>query len=151
VLGLVGFVGLSLLVGAAGGSVALHGAHGWFAALTPPAGMPPHWLFAPLWIVLYTGVGAAGWMVWRRCGAARPVRLWGWQLAANALWTPAFFGLHNFPLTLACLALLLGLIALTLRAFHRLQPFAAGLLVPFLLWSLYSAYLVIGFWWSNPV
>jgi tryptophan-rich sensory protein len=149
-LALVGFVGLSLLVGAVGGTVVAHSGHVWYASLTAPPGTPPTWLMGPVWAGLYLLMGLAGWLVWRRCGAARPLRLWGWQLAANALWTPAFFGLHSPPLAAAVIALLLVLIAVTIRAFRYVQPVAAWLMLPYMAWTTFATYLTIGFWWLNP-
>jgi translocator protein len=151
VLALVGFVGLCLLVGAVGATFTGHAVRGWYPSLTAPPGTPPYWVFGPVWSVLYVAIGIAGWLVWRRCGAARPLRLWGWQLAANALWTPVFFGLHSPPLALAVMVVLIGLIALTIRAFREVQRGAALLMLPYLAWTLFAAYLNVGFWWLNPV
>ena len=66
-------------------------------------------------------IGVAGWLAWRRAIAPRPLRLWGWQLAANACWTPAFFALHSPPLAFAVCLVLLVLIVLTMRDFLRLR------------------------------
>lgn len=111
--------------------------------------MPPDWLFAPVWSTLYVVMGVAGWLVWRRAGAARPLRLWGWQLAASALWPAAFFGLHNPPLAVAVMLVLLPLIGATAWSFRRLHRPAAWLMLPYLAWTLFAAYLNIGFWWLN--
>ncbi|HET8996645.1 MAG TPA: TspO/MBR family protein [Acetobacteraceae bacterium] len=148
-LALVGFVGLCLLVGAADAAIGSVGIRHWYPSLTPPPGTPPNWVFGPVWSALYVLMGIAGWLVWRRCGASRPLRLWGWQLAANAVWTPFFFGLHNPVLALADMVVLIGLLGATIRGFHRVQPAAAGLLLPYLLWTFYAAYLNAGFWWLN--
>lgn len=150
VLALVGFVGLSLLVGAVDASVVARSAHGWYASLTAPPGTPPNWSFGVVWTCLYLMMGSAGWLVWRRSGGGRPLRIWGWQLAANALWTPAFFGLHSPSLAVAVVLLMLALIALTIAAFRRIQRTAAWLLVPYLAWTAFATYLTIGFWWLNP-
>lgn len=112
--------------------------------------MLPTWLFAPIWTCLYAMIGCAAWLVWRSSISTRPLRLWGWQLAANAFWVPAFFALRSPPLALAVSAVLLVLIALTIRAFVRVQPLAAGLLAPYLAWVCYATYLAAGFWWLNP-
>src|SRR5581483_4731355 len=119
VLALVGFVGLCLLVGGADGAIISGAGRAWYASLDRPPATPPNWVFAPVWTALYVMVGVSGWLAWRRCGAARPLRLWGWQLAANAAWAPAFFGLHNPPLGMAVLVALLVLIGLTMRHFWR--------------------------------
>lgn len=146
----MGFVGLCLLVGAAGGTIIAGTAWGWFLSLTRPPGMPPTWLFAPVWTCLYAMIGCAAWLVWRCSVSTRPLRLWGWQLAANAFWVPAFFALRSPPLALVVSVVLLGLSGLTARSFARLRPLAAWLMVPYLLWISYAAYLTAGFWWLNP-
>ncbi len=149
VLALVGFVGLCLLVGAVGGSLTAPALRLWYPSLVAPPGTPPNWLFAPVWAALYVMIGTAAWLVWRRCGASRQVRLWGWQLAANALWVPAFFGLHSPRLGMAVMAAVLVLTALTIRAFLPVRRVAAWLMLPYAAWSVYAAYLNAGFWFLN--
>jgi translocator protein len=138
-------VGLCLLVGAVDGSMTARPVHTWYARLHAPPGTPPNWFFAPVWIAIYVMIGTAAWLVWRRLGAARPLRLWGWQLAANALWAPAFFGLHSPALALGIMAALLVLIGFTIRAFRRVHRVAAMLLLPYGAWCVYAAYLNAGF------
>jgi tryptophan-rich sensory protein len=147
---LVGFIGLSLLVGAVDGSMTVRAVHSWYAKLHAPPGTPPTLVFAPVWTMLYVMIGTAAWLVWRRLGAGRPLRLWGWQLAANALWAPAFFGVHSPALALAVLVLLLTLICFTIRAFRRVHRLAAALMLPYGAWCLYVAYLNAGFLLLNP-
>jgi tryptophan-rich sensory protein len=148
-LALVGFIGLCLLVGAAGGALTAAAIRTWYLTLTPPPLTPPNWVFGPVWTTLYVMIGGAGWLVWRRRGAGPAMRLWGWQLAANAVWTPAFFGLHSPGLGLAVILVLLGLIGLTIRAFWRVQRLAAALMMPYCAWTVFAAYLNLGFWWLN--
>jgi benzodiazapine receptor len=151
VLALVGFIGLCLLVGLSGGTITISSLHSWYPTLHRPPLTPPNWVFAPVWTVLYMMMGVAGWMVWQRNGASRPLRLWGWQLAANALWVPMFFGLHSPPLGLVVLMLMLCLLGMTIRAFLPVRRVAAWLLVPYFLWDVFAAYLNFGFLVLNPV
>ncbi len=153
---LVGFVGLSLLVWVANGAVTGTSVHGWFHTLARPAGAPPDWVFAPVWTVLYATIGVSAWLVWRRVDAAAhrkraALRVWGWQLLANALWPAAFFGLRDPGLGLAVIAVLLIAIGLTIRGFWPLQRAAALLLLPYMGWVIFATYLNIGFWWLNRV
>jgi tryptophan-rich sensory protein len=148
-LALVGFIGLCLLVGAADAALLRNSTLAWYRSLTPPPGTPPIWIFVPVWITLYVAIGTAAWLIWRRFGAGAPLRLWGWQIAANALWTPAFFGLHEVALALAVNVVLLTLLAATARAFARLLPIAGWLMVPCVAWTAYAAYLNAGLWWLN--
>ncbi len=149
-LALVVFIGLCLLVGIVGGSMTARAIPHWYHTLHAPAGTPPNWVFAPVWTALYVTIGVAAWLVWRRLGATPPLRLWGWQLAANAIWAPAFFGLHSPALAMGVMILLLLLIAATIRAFRRINRIAAFLMVPYAAWCLYAAYLNAGFLILNP-
>ena len=149
-LALVGFIGLCLLVGAAGSTLTADSVRGWYLTLNRPPGVPPSWAFPVVWTTLYVMMGTAAWLAWRQPAHRAALLLWGWQLLANALWTPAFFGLHSPRLGLLVLAVLLALIALTLRAFLRLDRRAGFLMLPYLLWTLYATYLNLGFWWLNP-
>lgn len=152
---LVAFVGLCLLVGAAGGAVTAPAVRGWYLSLMRPPGTPPDWLFAPVWTTLYVLMGVAAWLVWRvtrgdmLVRGQTALRLWGWQLLANAVWSPVFFALHSTGAALAIILAMLILIALTLRAFLRIEPWAGALLVPYLAWVGYATYLNAGFWWLN--
>ena len=144
-LALVGFVGLCLLVGAVGGSMTVRSIHLWYQTLRAPPGTPANWVFAPVWTTLYVTIGISGWRVWKRLGACRALRLWGWQLAANALWAPAFFGLHSPALAMGTMVVLLILVVFTIRAFRRVELTATMLMAPYGVWCLYAAYLNAGF------
>jgi benzodiazapine receptor len=145
----VGFVGLCLLIGAEGGALLQHGARAWYLSLTPPPGTPPGWVFGPVWTALYIMIGTAAWLIWRRVGAGPALRLWGWQIAANALWAPAFFGLRHIGLGFAVCLLLLALTLATMLRFHRISRAAGWLMLPSVLWIAYASYLNLGFWWLN--
>lgn len=123
---------------------------GWYLSLERPPGTPPRWVFGPVWGVLYVLIGVSAWLVWCRVRGSRALRLWGWQLAANAAWSPAFFGLHSPLFGVAVLLVLLPLIGVTIRAFLPVHRPAASLMVPYLLWTLYALYLNVGFAVLNP-
>ncbi len=148
-LALIGFIGLCLLVFGSNAGFMRGGALAWYLSLERPPLVPPDWVFAPVWAVLYVLLGVAAWLVWCRSDRLRPLRLWGWQLLLNGLWTPAFFGLHSPPLALVVMLALLGLLALVARAFRAVDRRAALLLVPYGLWLAVATYLNLGFWWLN--
>lgn len=141
-------------MGASSAAINAGSVSSWYPTLNAPPGNPPNWLFPPVWTTLYVLIGVAAWLVWRRAAdigarAYRALRLWGWQLGIGALWTPAFFGLHSPALGLLVIVPLLAAIALTVRAFVRVERRAALLLVPYLAWVAYATYLNAGFWWLN--
>ena len=128
----------------------------WYLTLLRPPGTPPNAVFGPVWIVLYLAMAVAAWRVWARVDATvapayRALRLWGWQLLLNAFWTPAFFGLHSISAALVIILLLVAAVAVTIRAFARVDRVAAWMMVPYLLWTAYAAYLTAGFWMLNAV
>jgi tryptophan-rich sensory protein len=147
---LVGFVGLCLLVGAADAAATQSSALGWYLSLAKPPGTPPSWVLAPVSTALYVLMGTAAWLIWRRPFHRRALLLWGWQLLFNAAWKPVFFGLHLTGAALAIVAALVMLVGVTTARFARLSPTAGALLLPYLLWTCYAAYLNAGFWWLNP-
>jgi translocator protein len=149
ILALLGFIGLCLLVGAAGGTLTADAVRHWYPSLIAPPMTPPSWVFAPVWSGLYILIGVAAWLVWLRPGHPPALRLWGWQLAANAAWPAVFFGLRCPVAGLPVILTMVVLTVLTIRAFERRSGPAALLMLPYLAWILFATYLNTGFWWLN--
>lgn len=137
-------------MGAASGGLTATGLRTWYLTLTAPPLTPPRWVFGPVWVALYVSIGVAGWLVWRRSVSVRPLRLWGWQLLANALWAPAFFGLHRPDLALVVIAAMLVLTGLTIHAFSRVSRLGAWLMVPYLAWICFAGALTWSIHQLNP-
>jgi tryptophan-rich sensory protein len=152
VIGLFGWLAASYAV-AAVGAVASAQAGAFYGQLARPALSPPGWVFGPVWSVLYTLMGVAAWLVWRERGwrGARAAHLLNVaQLAANALWTWLFFAWRQGALAFAEILVLWLLIAATIMAFRRVRPLAAALLLPYLAWVSFAAYLAFALWRLNP-
>jgi tryptophan-rich sensory protein len=116
----------------------------WYAALRKPDFMPPNWLFAPVWSVLYVLVALAGWRVWRGAPPGRRglLALWILQLALNFLWSPLFFGAHRIGLALIVICGLLVAIAAFIVVARRQGETAAGwLMVPYAGWVAFATVL----------
>jgi translocator protein len=112
----------------------------WYATLPKPALNPPPWLFGPVWGLLYALMGAAAYLVWQRRGGASLGLYWA-QLIVNAVWTPLFFGLQNPILAFVDIVILLVLIVWTFAVFVRLHRVAGILLIPYIVWVAFAAYL----------
>ena len=67
----------------------------WYAALYKPEWNPPHWIFGPVWTILYLMMAMPAWLVWKRDGWQRALMFYFIQLALNVAWTPTFFGAHE--------------------------------------------------------
>ena len=125
----------------------------WYAGLQKPSWNPPGWLFGPVWSALYAMMALAAWRVWQRGGFVAQRRALVWflvQLALNAAWTPLFFGLHLPGLAFIEMSLLWAAIAITLRAFTKVDRLAGWLLVPYLAWVSFAAALNFTIWRLNP-
>jgi benzodiazapine receptor len=117
----------------------------WYVTLNKPFFTPPNWLFAPVWLTLYTLMGISLFLVWR-LGVQDPhaqiaLALFGIQLLLNAFWSIAFFGLRS---PLAGLSIILALwiaIAATIVKFLPLSKPAGLLLLPYILWVTIAAAL----------
>lgn len=147
---LVGFIGLTLLVGAVDAVLAAPVVRTWYLSLVRPPGTPPGWLFASAWVVLHAMTAVAAWLAWQHPWHRRALLLWGWQLLANALWMPIFFSLHLIVPAMLDVLVLLVLICLTTMEFARLSRPVALLMLPYLFWICYAGTLNAGFWWLNP-
>ncbi len=124
----------------------------WYASLVKPDFTPPGWVFAPVWISLYTLMGISLYLVWKRRqqSFAKPaLAVFSVQLLLNALWSFLFFGLQSPIYGLMCISLLWVAIAFTMENFYRISKKAAYLLIPYLLWVSFAAVLNLYIWILN--
>lgn len=142
------------VIGSLGSLVTVTGPGSWYAALEKPFFSPPGWVFAPVWITLFTLMGIALYLIWE-CGTdKREVRialaLFGVQFFFNVLWSFLFFGLRSPILGLVDIVILWILIAATILAFYRVRRSAAWLLVPYICWVTLATAVNYGVWALNP-
>jgi len=71
------------------------------------------------------------------------------QLAVNFFWSIIFFNLLRFDLAFVWLVLLWVLILSMILAFYKVDPLAALLQIPYLLWVTFAAYLNFAVWQLN--
>lgn len=128
----------------------------WYNTLTQPSFSPPNWVFGPVWTVLYLLMGIALYRVWARPvsprnaeGKQQALLLFAVHLLLNAGWSIAFFGFKSPALGLLVIVILLGLIALLVREFYRIDKAAAYLLLPYLAWVAFATLLNFSLWQLN--
>lgn len=142
---------LLLCVGGGFAFGALFHPDAWFRALHHPAFAPPDWVFAPVWFVLYVLMAIAMWRVGEEGTAdarfARPLFLI--QLGFNFLWPVLFFGMHSINGALAVMIALLGSVAATTIAFHRVDEGAAKMMAPYVVWVAFATALNAGYSYLN--
>lgn len=145
---LAAFVAGALVVGAVGNFL---GGQTGFAALQKPPLTPPGWVFPAVWGVLYILMGVAAYLVWNTAAADARFLMWiyGSQLFVNLLWPLFFFRLEWRLFAFFWLLLLIALVSLTMATFRTASRAAYWLLLPYLLWLLFAAYLNLGFYLMN--
>ena len=124
----------------------------WYKTLVQPSFVPPSWLFGPVWIILYTLMGIALFLLWqspKNSHRTRALTIFFIQLALNAAWTPIFFGLHAIGAALVFIIFLLIAIAATIWSIYTISRTAGYLLVPYCVWVLFATMLNTAFWILN--
>ncbi len=124
------------------------GGMGDYGEMTKPPLSPPGWVFPVVWTLLYLLMGLASWLV---TGAnatedqkQMALSLYAVSLTANFLWPLLFFGLERYTLAFLWLLVLLALVLATWDRFRRLDRRAGKLLIPYVLWLCFAAYLNLG-------
>ena len=117
----------------------------WYRALKKPSWQPPDWLFGPAWTVILGLASTAAFLAWRsapdRGSRLLIIALFLLNGAANLAWSPLFFKLRRPDWALMEVPLLwLSILApiVLLAPFSRT---ASLLLVPYLLWVSFAAFL----------
>ncbi|HCM36701.1 MAG: TspO protein [Candidatus Wildermuthbacteria bacterium RIFCSPLOWO2_02_FULL_47_9c] len=153
ILKLVFAIGVCQSAGLIGSVFTAPAIPGWYEQLAKSALTPPGWVFGPVWFVLYTLMGISLYLVWRKrtkeeCQCAT-LGVFFFQLTLNVLWSYLFFGLREPLLGLVGIAALFLAILATVWQFWNVSRAAAYLLVPYILWAGFAAYLNLAIWQLN--
>ena len=125
----------------------------YFKIVSKPPLSPPTWVFPVMWTILYLMLGAASYLVWvsgvsdKRRG--RALTVYGLSLAANFLWPIVFFTMRFYFTAFLLLLLLWILVAAAALLFSCIDKRAGRLMIPYLLWLTFAAYLNLGVWLLN--
>lgn len=110
---------------------------------------PPAIVFPIVWTILYALMGIAAARIW----LAQPSKerkngliLYGIQLIVNFFWSIIFFNMGAYGVAFVWLVLLWVLIILLIRQFAKVDMIAAKLLIPYLVWVTFAAYLNFAVW-----
>ncbi len=110
----------------------------WYAALNKAPGNPPGFVFGIVWPVLYGMMAISAFIAWR---AGARLGVYMLQLALNLAWSFLFFDLHMALPGLIDIIVLWALVFWMTRRYYRHSRLAGLLLVPYLLWLSFAAYL----------
>ena len=110
----------------------------WYSKLQKPFFSPPNWVFAPVWITLFTLIGISLYLIWNKGLKDKLVKVsisvFAVQLILNVLWSFLFFGLQNPFYGLIEIIMLWIAILITILKFYKVDKRAGLLLLPYILW-----------------
>lgn len=140
-------VAIPLLVGAVAGLLTRNSMQV-FEGLQQPPFAPPGVLFPIVWTILYALMGIASYLIYTSGKDPEEVSsaltVYGAQLVVNFLWPIVFFRFGWYTFAFFWLILLWVLVIYTILLFYRISKPAAWLMVPYLVWLTYAAYLNLG-------
>ena len=147
---LISSVVISVAVGALAGLLTTNSMEV-FQNLTKPPLTPPAWVFPVVWIILYILMGVSAYLISisNHPERERALKVYGMQLFLNFLWSIVFFNLQEYLLAFVILVLLWILIITMIRMFHKINPLAAKLQIPYLLWVTFAGYLNLAIYFLN--
>ena len=126
----------------------------WYANLKKPAWQPPNWLFGPMWTVI---LGLAAWSAVVAWGAATSpaeqraiLILFGVNGVFHLAWSPLFFKLQRPDWALIEVPFLWASVLALIAGLWPISPFAALLILPYLLWVSIAAFLNLTIVRLNP-
>ena len=116
----------------------------WYQALIKPAINPPSAVFGPVWAVLYVMIALAFSIILHARGArlrSVAIGLFCAQLVLNLVWSSVFFGMHQVSTAFVLIVVILLLSVAATAVFAKIRMSAAWLMVPYLAWLGFAAYL----------
>ena len=142
------FVLVAQLAGIIGSFFTMDAVKTWYLVINKPSWNPPSFIFGPVWITLYTLMGIASYLVWKK-KEKKLIGIYGLHLALNSLWSILFFGMKRFDLALIEILVLLVMIAYLSIKFYKVRNLAGVLLIPYLLWVSFASVLNFTIWSLN--
>lgn len=115
----------------------------WYQSLKKSPLTPPSWVITIAWTTLYALIIVSAIIFLKNGGTVRSAGFLyycaAWVL--NLLWSPLFFTYQRPDLSFVVVLGLIVLIAYTIIEFYKVSRTAGHLLVPYLVWVIFAAYL----------
>ena len=143
---------LAEAVGGLSGWLSRDGMKLYNASITQPPLSPPSFLFPIVWGILYALMGVSAARIYispQSQERNRGLNKFIIQLIVNFFWSLIFFNAQAFGFAFLWLLLLWVLVLWMIFIFNMVDPLAAKLQIPYLLWLTFAAYLNFGVWYLN--
>lgn len=139
---------LAIPLGVGGLATFLSGGMDTYRTMNQPPLSPPGWIFPIVWSILYLLMGYASYRIAVSdvpfAERKKALIFYGIQLFLNFLWPIVFFRFQRYFAAFILLLVLWVFIYLTMYQFEKIDEPAENLLIPYLLWVTFAAYLNLG-------
>ncbi|CAL8075459.1 unnamed protein product [Calicophoron daubneyi] len=109
----------------------------WSEKLRRPEFAAPKWVYAPVWLFLYTSMGLASFLIWKNGEEEQiiiPLVMYGFQFFGNMLYTPVFFGARSIKASVVVIVATLGGVISCIILFYPINSLASLLMIPYAAW-----------------
>ena len=124
----------------------------WYQTLHKSNLTPPAIVFPIVWSLLYIMIALSGWSLWQQRTKPKAKLALGFysaQMVLNWAWSPLFFNFHLIALSFYCIILMILLTLITILLTKNHFKFSSFMLVPYLIWLIFAAYLNGVVWMLN--
>ena len=146
------WVALTEAVGFLAGLITGEGVQYFGEYVRQPPLSPPGWIFPVVWGILYALMGISAARVWSAADSNERSQGLNWfvlQLILNFFWPLIFFNAQAYGVASVWIVILWAAVLVMIMKFYQVDPLAAWLQVPYLLWLTFAAYLTFGVWFLN--
>ena len=122
-----------------------------YSTINKPAFSPPSIVFPIVWTILYVLMGISSYIIYSSDSAdkTRALKIYALQLFFNFCWNILFFRYNLYLLSFLWLVILIVLICIMIKDFYKINPAAAYLQIPYLLWCIFAAFLNFSIYTMN--
>ena len=114
-----------------------------YQEINRPSLAPKATVFPIVWTILYILMGISSYLIYesRSQNKETALKVYVIQLALNFTWPLIFFNARAFLFSFIWIFLLWLAVILMIKLFYKINPIAAILQIPYLLWITFAAYL----------
>ena len=146
------WIAIAEAIGALSGLLSREGMRIYSQTVIQPTLAPPMWVFPVVWSILFALMGISAAIIWQSPESelrSKGLNLFVAQLTVNFFWSLIFFNIQAFGFAFLWLVLLWALVAWMIWTFYQVEPLAAWLQIPYLLWLTFAGYLSFSVWMLN--
>lgn len=138
---------IPLAVGVLSAVLSMRGMAAYCDMEKPPLS-PPAWVFPVAWTILYLLMGWSAYLVYvadaDKDQKFVALAFFAFQLILNFMWTIIFFNWGAYLFAFIWLLLLLTAVVICVLRFFDINKLAACLMIPYIIWLGFAAYLNVG-------